>query len=50
VKFLSPLLVTVLHLSDAKVTLNSAQIKSIVNITDFNITGLREWLTRSVTS
>ena len=35
VKFLSPLLVTAFHISDAKVTLNSSQIKTISNVTDF---------------
>jgi hypothetical protein len=37
VQFLAPLLVTALQLFDQKVTLNSSQIKTIVNVTDFEI-------------
>lgn len=41
VKFLQPLLVTVLNLSDNKITLNSAQINPISNVTDFRILTLK---------
>jgi hypothetical protein len=41
VQFLAPLLVTALQLSDSKVTLNSSQIKSIANVTDFEIGALK---------
>ena len=37
VQFLAPLLVTVFNISDAKVTLNSSQIKTISNVTDFRL-------------
>ena len=37
VRFLSPLLVTTLNLSDNKITLNSAQIAPILNVTDFRL-------------
>ena len=38
VRFLSPLLVTVLNLADNKITLNSSEIKTISNVTDFRLT------------
>ena len=41
VQFLAPLLVTKLAISDSKVTLNSNQIKTISNVTDFEIFGLK---------
>ena len=41
VRFLAPLLVTVLALSDAKVTLNSAQIKPVSNVGYFELTGIK---------
>ena len=41
VQFLSPLLVTVFHISDPNVTLNSADIKSILNVTDFQANSLK---------
>jgi hypothetical protein len=41
VQFLAPLLVTVFNISDAKVTLNSAQIASLLNVTDFRASSLK---------
>ncbi len=40
VKFLSPLLVTVLNVFDNKVTMNSVQIAPIINVKDFEIQAL----------
>ena len=48
VKFLSPLLVTVLNLSDNKITLNSADIAPILNVLDFRANGLKAGTFNSV--
>ena len=41
IRFLSPLLVTTLVLNDPKVTLTSAKIKTILNVTDFEIESIK---------
>jgi len=41
VKLMSPLLVTTFTIADSKVTLNSSQVASMVNVTDFEITTLK---------